>query len=342
MLLGDGGRVYYLAGGLPGLVESIDSNIGMADTLNGGGGYNVLVAGEGDDLLFGSLTFDVMAGDFAGVTFDLNGYVVEVLRFGGQGDLIAQAQDMIFLTVGSDAQGEEQSGVVVPVQILIGDAASNARRLYVIASEVSTLLPTIAGFQFGETPRHSGASTPPQASDQPGQGQQGSQPPAGQSGEQQGPQSQPQEEQPGQQGAPQGEGTENPGGQPSGARPVSDAMVRVDWTVVPAEPAVVQEEQPAAGLALAGLLGAQALGQGVKGTWASADGRVMLDRRTRARAQAAAPRLAKGAIEATARHWLDGTQGMPAAVEAKDVRQAAKPAPRIDWLAGREPGAKGD
>jgi len=33
---------------------------------------------------------------------------------------------------------------------------------------------------------------------------------------------------------------------------------------------------------------------------------------------------------------------MPAAVEAKDVRQAAKPAPRIDWRQVRAPGDKDD
>jgi hypothetical protein len=115
-------------------------------------------------------------------------------------------------------------------------------------------------------------------------------------------------------------------------------------------------------LAAAGLLTVQSLrsgqrifptpnavkaGEGLRnGQWIAAKpgiagGEVMLDRRARPR-PAAAPRLEAGAIENTARNWLDGALGLHSKVQT--TQYEARPSLRksIDWgrklkdLVGRE------
>jgi hypothetical protein len=109
-------------------------------------------------------------------------------------------------------------------------------------------------------------------------------------------------------------------------------------------------------LAVAGLLGAQAMQRRPQGTgpsaraampasaagvgsgmWIRADGSpaesgdVLLDRRARQRGGAAVPRIASGAIEQTARNWLDGALGMHTSVETCNYEDRPATGLSIDW-----------
>ena len=338
LVIGDSGRVFYFpTGARPSQVESIDMTIGSQDVVSGGGGYNVIIGGPDDDLLYGNLDFDIMAGDYLVVYFKPDSLVEQVIRFHGAGaDLPADSNEDEFIERVENIVRETPS-VSRPADILIGDAASDARRLYATDGSSTAVIPTILGFQFSDAPRFGADSASPAAPTM-GPDQAPTTPP-----------SSPSSPPPG--GVPPEGGVQQPAGEAAGSPSPADAAaltesaeiaavlrslpesgpaVRVDWSSVGREVAPVRDEQSHE-LALAGLLGAQVLGAGGKGVWFTADGRVMLERRRQARPGMAAPGLAPGAIESTAGHWMDGTRGLPVTVDTVDIRHALQASPRIDW-----------
>ena len=373
-LLGDGGRVTYV-GGLPNIVETIDPFIGKADFLDGGAGQNVLIGGNGDDLIVGNLNNDVMAGDYASVTFDGSGHVTSVIRFGSGNDLLAQIQESLFTFVRPKDGATVTVGVYrePPSPAGDGDSAIDQTRLrdYLI-------LPTLAGFEFSSEQHHSdsGSATGSQGaggqSDTQGQSTD-SLPGAPQEGgsDETGPDAQPG----GQDASPTGtapssqppnEGAEignTPAAEPKRADDLTAGLNAGSSLAASGDTRSSGEEKGPLELAAAGLLGVHTLQPGrrifsapkaVKATADLKNGRwiparadvpgaqeVLLDRRARPRV-AAAPRLEAGAIEQAAQNWLDGALGMHSRVETKGYETGRDSRQSIDWSkmpkdrAGRE------
>ena len=218
-------------------------------------------------------------------------------------------------------------------------------------------LPTLAGFEFSSQFHHSNNPPPSgQSTDE------------GQPGQQSGQDNPAPESQPGSQdGSPAGnapasaepiEGADTgntlPNAPSSEIVPVDGETARLSEGLVSA----LDPKQNSTGgngrleMATAGLLGAHAVQIGrrtflnpnvVKGGAQEGSGRwmaaksgaagaqeVLLDRRARPRA-ASAQRLSAGAIEQTARKWLDGALGMHSKVETSTYEKCARPKISIDW-----------
>jgi hypothetical protein len=105
----------------------------------------------------------------------------------------------------------------------------------------------------------------------------------------------------------------------------------IDWTPPAAISAPAPDDHSIAGAALMGLVGLQPTGTAARGTWTTADGRIMLERRRCVRPATVTLQPGRGAIEATAGRWLDGMSGVPAEVEAVGVLHRPANTPRIDW-----------
>ncbi|MDK9705255.1 MAG: calcium-binding protein, partial [Sulfuritalea sp.] len=147
MLMGDGGRATYSAGSIR-LAETIDPFIGAVDQLDGGGGQNVLLGGDSEDLIYGNLTNDVLAGDYASVIFDAAGHVTSVIRYGaGTNDLIAQVQDSLFTYTRPASSSFVIGSVYVPPAggITIGGSPATRLAEYVTLSTISGVEYTHSG-----------------------------------------------------------------------------------------------------------------------------------------------------------------------------------------------------
>ena len=365
-LLGDGGRVIFVEGDLK-TVESIDPFVGGIDRLDGGGGSNAIIGGDGDDLVIGSLDHDVLAGDYATITYD-HGHVTSVIRYGSGSDLISQAQEALFAFVRVAPQSLVTGAVFTPFTSQI-----DPLQHYMDAAAGYVILPSLEGFQYEES--HSSgdsASSEAGAGAQQGQGEQ-----AGQPAEQTG---QPADGQP----ATTGDGQTNvpaeaavpgdPQAMPLPQDPTTaqcapgtalasgagGALLCLPDTAV--RKAQDDKSQPL-NLVLGGLVGVQAWyarpqvaaaaqaklrdqllrqetgegkAQGTGGKWLAlpstgAKTEVMLDRRARARTGAQPARLRAGALEKTAQRWIDTSFGAGAAVQDASLQPSPKAAGKIEW-----------
>jgi Ca2+-binding RTX toxin-like protein len=120
--LGDTGRITYVDGFLR-MVETIDPFIGMPDFIDGGGGQNVLIGGDGNDISVGNLSDDVLAGDYASVTFDAAHHVTSLVRFGGGPDLVAESQEALYVYTAPDGAFADVPQVYRGATIRIGGPA---------------------------------------------------------------------------------------------------------------------------------------------------------------------------------------------------------------------------
>jgi hypothetical protein len=358
-MIGDGGRVSYIDGYIS-VVETIDLFIGNPDLLDGGGGQNVLLGGAGEDITVGNLTNDVLAGDYASATFDAQGKLTSLIRYGGGGpDLISQVQEALYTF--------RPAGVSsAPVGGSLYDPRSNALFGGAGGSDLFSLS-SISGFEYqhhnsssgrrqqdGSTPNsNSTADSNDILNELPATaaGDEGATPqdgPAIPDGpvQQLGPEVAPTE--PAVEAPPSepaaGSGSDPvivPPGAKSGGGEESDNLARLDialagmlgmqaWQTRPlAAPVQLRAAQPA---------GSWGSGETGGGRWIHADAaqgkgaEVLLERRARARPGSAA-RISAGAIEKIAGKWLDGEPGTTHGVEHADYHAGDRAVTRrgIDW-----------
>ena len=99
VMFGDNGRV-VLVNDRMSLIETIDIAFGGDDILLAGPGNNVMLGGIGADNFRGSLSKDVMVGDFAAIYIQPeSGRIINLTRFGQGGntpDLITRAMEDLF------------------------------------------------------------------------------------------------------------------------------------------------------------------------------------------------------------------------------------------------------
>ncbi|EGF30626.1 RTX toxins and Ca2+-binding proteins-like protein [Oxalobacteraceae bacterium IMCC9480] len=141
IVIGDNAQVTYVAGVLR-LAQTIDLYEGGDDILHGGSGLSVLFGGVGNDLLYGLFTQDVMVGDYGAITF-IDGRAVSLVRFGSatnSPDLIASAQDVVFAAAppASDSHETGRPGMLAAArrmeQLLASIAAPGYKAAVVDAS----------------------------------------------------------------------------------------------------------------------------------------------------------------------------------------------------------------
>jgi Ca2+-binding RTX toxin-like protein len=127
VLIGDSGRVTLHGSGRIRTAETIDLFEGANDFLDGGSGQDIIFGGHGSDVLVGNLRDDLLAGDYASVTFDDSGRVILFIRFGAGGpfDLIGRVQEELY------ARGEPDGS---------DSATSFADRIAALSPGLQTLL----------------------------------------------------------------------------------------------------------------------------------------------------------------------------------------------------------
>jgi len=338
------------------IVESIDPFIGGIDILNGGAGANVLIGGDGDDVLIGWLDNDILAGDYGVVTYE-NGRVVSVIRYGSGSDLIATAQEDLFLFKRVIQDPITGKSIYVPA-----DGSKDPLTMAALATQGYVVLPSLEGFRYEES--HSGsdnAGAEASVEGQPageGEQQQGELPPGGQQADE---------------GTPQGNSAGTSEQMPPVSLPGNPNVAEcLPGTVLasgangaqvcapdPAQRKAEDKTQPLA-LVLSGLVGIQAwyarpqaavgaqarakalaaAGQaqraGAGGKWINsaaqgAQGEVLLDRRATSRGASARTQLPSGALEKAASRWLDNLFGADASVQSSTYTDKPAVSGKIDW-----------
>ncbi|MFT7227617.1 MAG: hypothetical protein ACI8PW_000192, partial [Methylophilaceae bacterium] len=115
VLLGDTGFVSFNVLGRLLKIETTQPTTGRGttynDSLNADTGQNVVLGGDGRNLLFGSLDNDVLIGNYASIDYNPQDYIYSLVRFMQGNDLIGATQDGLGMT-GESSLGNVLNGDV--------------------------------------------------------------------------------------------------------------------------------------------------------------------------------------------------------------------------------------